>query len=439
MALTAWSYMWRTTPVHRWEMSGSLSDGAPPELPAGVDRTDVQGIGDGTGPIVHRIYRTRIVGGRLGPAELAQRIAADLDAVAPSEFATFQALDGDGPLAVGDDWVVRMPGPWDGPVRVIDLQPDSFRLATLTGHLEAGQIEFRARADVHAVDFTIESWARSGDRVSDLLYTHLRLAKEVQLHMWTSVLERVVKLTGGSMEGGIVITTRRVERDRPRTDVAGRHARKRLDGLAGRSVNFDASRVSEYTPAAGWHVDDMVEPLPHEIPGPPASDGTWHLAKRLMIDYQLADPGIVRAVYDHDAPLEGRNMLLQIRFLGVRFDVGVRVSAVYEEERELDSRRARVFGWAYQTLDGHFEQGEMHYQVWKWFDTGDVEFRLHAVSRAARSGPWILRTGFRVAGRPNQLRFYRQICRRVRRLTESELELIRTPGALRSPRPGPAT
>src|SRR4029079_11939457 len=147
MALTAWSYMWRTTPVHRWEMTGSLPHDAPPELPAGVDRTDVQGIGDGTGPIVHRIYRTRIVGGRLGPAELAQRIAADLDAVAPSEFATFQALDGDGPLAVGDDWVVRMPGPWDGPVRVIDLQPDSFRLATLTGHLEAGQIEFRARAD----------------------------------------------------------------------------------------------------------------------------------------------------------------------------------------------------------------------------------------------------------------------------------------------------
>ena len=34
-------------------------------------------------------------------------------------------------------------------------------------------------------------------------------------------------------------------------------------------------------------------------------------------------------------------------------------------------------------------------------------------------------TGFRLAGRPNQLRFYRQICRRVRRLTETELELER--------------
>ena len=425
MALTAWSYMWRTTPVHRWEMTGSLADDAPPELPSGVDLSDVQEIGDGTGPIVHRIYRTRIVGGELGPEELVQRIAADLDGVAPSEFATFQALDGDRPLARGDDWVVRMPGPWDGPVRVVDLQPNGFRLATLTGHLEAGQIEFRARADANAVDFTIESWARSGDRVSDLLYTHLRLAKEVQLHMWTSVLERIVKLANGSMAGGIVITTRRVQHDRAERDVASRRVRRRLDELPRLSVNFDASRVSEYTPATGWHVDDMVEPLRHETPGPPASDGTWQLAKRLMVEYQLADPAIVRAVYDHDVPLEGRDMLVQIRFLGVRFDVGVRVNAVYEEERELDGRRAHVFGWAYQTLDGHFEQGEMHYQVWKWLDTGDVEFRLHAVSRAARTGPWILRTGFRLAGRPHQLRFYRQICRRVRRLTETELELER--------------
>jgi uncharacterized protein (UPF0548 family) len=415
MALTAWSYMWRTTPVHRWEMTGSRSEDSPPELPADVDLTGVQGLDDGTGPLVHRTYRTQIVGGSVRPEELMQGIAADLDSIAPSEFATFQKLDGDGPLQLGDEYVVRMPGPWDGPVRVIDVQPDSFRLATLTGHLEAGQIEFRARADHRALVFTIESWARSGDRLSDLLYTHVGLAKEVQLHMWTSALERVVKLGKGRMAGGIVITTRRVTADRPRGDRA-------VEGLTQRRVNFDASRVSEYAPSTGWHVDDMIEPLPHEAPGPPASDGTWHLARRLMIDYQLADPARVRAVYDHDSPLEGRDMLLQIRFLGVRFGVGVRVGAVYDEERELDGRSARVFGWSYQTLEGHFEQGEMHYQVWKWFDTGDVEFRLHAVSKTADSGPWVLRTGFRLLGRPNQLRFYRQICRRVRRLTEAELE-----------------
>jgi uncharacterized protein (UPF0548 family) len=418
--------MWRTTPVHRWEMTSSLSGDGPPELPADIDLADVQGIDDGTGPIVHRIYRTRIVGGSMGPEELMQRIGADLDRIAPSEFATFQKLDGTGPLALGDDYVVRMPGPWDGPVRVVDVHRDRFRLATLTGHLEAGQIEFRARAHYRGVEFTIESWARSGDRLSDLLYTHLRLSKEVQLHMWTSVLERVAKLAQGTIAGGIVITTRRVRLGRLQRAGESRRAHTRLDALSQHSVNFEASRISEYTPAAGWHIDDMVEPLPHEACGPPASDGTWQLAKRLMIDYQLADPALVRATYDRDAPLEGRDMLLEIRFLGVaRIGVGVRVGAVYDEEREVDGRRARVFGWAYQTLDGHFEQGEMHYQVWKWFDTGGVEFRLHAVSKAADTGPWILRHGFRVVGRPKQLRFYRQICRRIRRLTEAELEVGR--------------
>jgi uncharacterized protein (UPF0548 family) len=293
--------------------------------------------------------------------------------------------------------------------------------------LEAGQIEFRARADRGAVEFTIESWARSGDRLSDLLYTHLRLAKEVQLHMWTSVLERVVKLAGGTMSGGIVITTRRVEAAGPR-GVSTRDM-GRLIELSRRRVNFDASRIAEYTRSTGWNVDDMVEPLPHERPGAPVPGGAWEAARRLVVEYQLADPRVVRAVYRPGAPLERRDMLLWIRFLGLRFGVGVRVGKPYEGDREIDGQPAHVFGWAYRTLDGHFEQGEMHYQVRKWLDSGDVEFRLHAVSRPAETGPWMLRMGFRLVGRPQQLRFYGQICRRVRRLTEATLETRQAAGA----------
>ena len=37
------------------------------------------------------------------------------------------------------------------------------------------------------------------------------MAKEIQLHMWTSFLERVAELSGGRMSGGIDITTRRAE------------------------------------------------------------------------------------------------------------------------------------------------------------------------------------------------------------------------------------
>ena len=85
----------------------------------------------------------------------------------------------------------------------------------------------------------------------------------------------------------------------------------------------------------------------------------------------------------------------------------------------------QLFGWDYRTLEGHFEEGQMHYEIWKWLDTGDVEFHMRAVSRSATSGPFFLRTGFRLFGRAQQLRFYRQICRRVRRLTEAQLETNR--------------
>ena len=61
------------------------------------------------------------------------------------------------------------------------------------------------------LSFEIESWARSGDRLSNLLYTHLRMAKEVQLHMWTSFLEQACGVAGGRLTGGVEIVSRKVE------------------------------------------------------------------------------------------------------------------------------------------------------------------------------------------------------------------------------------
>jgi len=37
------------------------------------------------------------------------------------------------------------------------------------------------------------------------------MAKEVQLHMWTSFLERLIELAGGSRFGRLEIETRRVD------------------------------------------------------------------------------------------------------------------------------------------------------------------------------------------------------------------------------------
>ncbi len=145
-----------------------------------------------------------------------QRVQADPNRVSPTKFARFQRVGGEpGCLAVGHEYVVRMPGPWDGPVRVVEVGSRSFRLATLAGHLEAGQIEFRVSAEGDMLGFEIESWARSSSRLVNLLYHRLRMAKEVQAHMWISFLERVVELAGGRMTGGVEVVTERIELEEP--------------------------------------------------------------------------------------------------------------------------------------------------------------------------------------------------------------------------------
>jgi uncharacterized protein DUF1990 len=197
--------------MRRREETGSAAD-LPPPLPEGVADDDLQPAADGVGPLFHRLYRARIRESRMTADEVIRRVGADPNRAAPTELARFLKVRGeDGGLTVGDELVVRMPGPWDGPVRVAATTAHSFRLATLAGHLEAGQIEFRASELDGDLCFEIESWARSGDRVSNLLYDHLRMAKEVQLHMWTSFLEQVAKLAGGRLTGGIEIVSRRVE------------------------------------------------------------------------------------------------------------------------------------------------------------------------------------------------------------------------------------
>jgi hypothetical protein len=132
--------------------------------------------------------------------------------VSPTEFAQFVKVGGEeGELRVGDEFVVRMAAPWDGPVRVVDRSETSFRFVTLEGHLEAGQIEFRAGEEDGRLVFTIESWARSASTAVHALYDKLRMAKETQLHMWISMLERIEDASGGRREGRVEIHTRRAE------------------------------------------------------------------------------------------------------------------------------------------------------------------------------------------------------------------------------------
>lgn len=212
IGLASWRYMWRTTPMHRSD-GPDVSSAGPPLCDALVDGR-LQPSENGVGPLFHRRYRARIYLARRSPEELIARIAEDPNWACPTEVAVFRKVGGaKGRMDVGDEYVIRMPGPWDGPVRVVDRTPRSFRFATLEGHLEAGQIEFRAGSGHDHLVFEIESWARSGDRLSDALYDRLRLAKEIQLYMWTHFLQRVARITKGQIIGGIDVHTARVEDD----------------------------------------------------------------------------------------------------------------------------------------------------------------------------------------------------------------------------------
>ena len=201
-------------------------------------------------------------------------------------------------------------------------------------------------------------------------------------------------------------------------------ARRALDALHARKLNFDPTRVAELTTERGWRIDDYRQPLPPEPPGPPAPNGSWETARRLMRDYEFADPGIVRTIYYEERPLEQRDMLLELRFRGLRFHAGVRVGGTRDETTTSEGRPVRVWGWNYRTLQGHLEMGQMDYEVWKWLDSGAVEFRIHAVSRAAAIGNPLIRLGFHLFGRREQLRFARHACQRMARLVAAEL----TPG-----------
>jgi uncharacterized protein (UPF0548 family) len=190
-----------------------------------------------------------------------------------------------------------------------------------------------------------------------------------------------------------------------------------LDGLPGLRVNYDPAGAPEQGAEAVkgyWHVDSRDMVIGREEPGAPVPGGPWSTACDLVSEYEFADARIVRGVYRRGGDLLGRNMLLEARFFGLRFYVGVRVTAVIDEERGSDGAGAeRVWGWCYQTLEGHLEQGRLSYEVIKNLSTGQVTFRVAGYSRAAPVDNPVIRWGFRVFGRWTQERFYRNIQSRM--------------------------
>jgi hypothetical protein len=200
LAVATVRYLLHRVPLYRRNRR-HIAEPQPPDLTRSLpgDPATVQRAADGIGPLYHRRYDIAFTDAALGPIDLMRELRSDLNRASPTEFSVFEPVHIAGEaIAVGDELVVRLPGPWDGPVRVVEVTDAALRLATLTGHMEAGEITFRTMINDRGwVVFEIESWARSGDRLFHWLYDRLPVARELQLHMWSEFCQRVVDLAGG--------------------------------------------------------------------------------------------------------------------------------------------------------------------------------------------------------------------------------------------------
>jgi uncharacterized protein (UPF0548 family) len=423
IAMAMYRYLTRSVAMERRRETLPGTDPGPVDRPVPGDPDTVQPRAAGYGASMRRLYRVVIEAPRMSAAEIIEAIARDPNTGSPFEVSRFVKTRGRlGEMRIGDEYLVWMPGPWNGPVRVADRDETSFRLATLRGHMEAGEIEFRVVPGDGAMTFEIESAARNGSRLFQLLHDPLWIAREAQLHMWATFCERVAAMAG-RQAGAVEVHDRRFPADRgdPPGDVS-RRARRTLASLAARPVNFPQESLRDAGPADGWVVDDHRTPLGAEPPGPPVPGGIFETASELVRAYEFADPTLIRAIYDPAEPLDRRNMLLEGRFLGLRFHLGARVVAVVDDTVEREGGRVRRWGWSYRTLAGHLEAGQMDFEVAKHLASGRVEFRIHAVSRPARVRNPIVRAGFRLFGRGLQLRFVRVAGQRMAALTAARVE-----------------
>ncbi len=201
---------------------------------------------------------------------------------------------------------------------------------------------------------------------------------------------------------------------------------ERLDAVRAARYNLDLEHRDTFTEANGWRLDHHHAELPPEPPGPPLPPddprASFAIAWGLVRDYAFPDPRLLVGIFSPDEPLAGRPMLLKARFLGVTFWFGVRLSPEIDAVRETAGGRVHVRGYSYATMEGHFERGQITFEVRKAEATGNVSFHIDAFSQPDRIRNPFYRIGFKLFGRRLQLRFAHSAMARMQRFTAEALE-----------------
>lgn len=212
--------------------------------------------------------------------------------------------------------------------------------------------------------------------------------------------------------------------------------RPRLDALREARSNLDLTDTRARTEAAGWHIDAHEAELTPEPPGPPLppddARASWAVAGDLVRHFAFPDPSLLTGIFSPEEPLPGRPMLLRARFLGLTFWFGARVGREIDEVRDTEVGPVHVYGFDYATLEGHFERGQITFEVRKEERSGRVLFHIDSFSRAGVIRNPVYRVGFKLFGRRLQLRFARTAMERMQRFVKQEVE-ARSQGAAHEP------
>lgn len=163
----------------------------------------------------------------------------------------------------------------------------------------------------------------------------------------------------------------------------------RLDTLAELERNF-TEPVEELPAAPGWRLIDSETIIATEPPGPPLPGGPFARARAGIEGYRFSDPRIVTGHFDPTVPLERRRMLLEMKAVGLHYLCGVAVGAVRSESDE--SRT--IFGFRYETLEGHIERGAEWFLLTKDHATGAIRFRIATAWKPGEFPNWWSRIGF---------------------------------------------
>lgn len=172
--------------------------------------------------------------------------------------------------------------------------------------------------------------------------------------------------------------------------------------LAARSLerNF-TDGFDEMTAERGWQHYYSEAVVGRTTPGAPGEEGAFARGRKAVERYAFSDARIVRAHFPLDEPLLGRRLLLEMKALRILHFLGPVVVGAVRDETE---NGRSVFGFRYDTLEGHIERGAEWFLLVKDHASGEIRFRIQAAWRPGQFPNRWSQLGFALVGR-----FYQRV------------------------------